>query len=89
MKATTETKQTFKANIELQKKVLGDGHPDTVLNIDSLTYMYFRQGMVKKAEELRLVGVPRERREEWEATVAKPEREGKAKRAVTSCLRTR
>jgi len=51
--------------------------------------MYFRQGKFKKAEELRGVEVAREEREEWEATVAKPERERKTKRAVTSCLRTR
>ena len=48
-----EAEELFKKNIKLQSKVLGDGQADTLLSLQCLTWIYFRQCKFQEAEELR------------------------------------
>ena len=79
----TKAEEQFKKNIKLQSKVLGDEHADTLLSLQNLTWIYFRQGKFQEAEELRGVEGAKKAWQEWEKANEEAAKEEALKQAET------
>ncbi|KAK3178504.1 hypothetical protein OEA41_000640 [Lepraria neglecta] len=79
----TEAEEQFKKNIKLQSKVLGDGHANTLLSLQYLTWIYFLQGKFQEAEELRGVEGAKKAWQEWEKAKEEAAKEEALEQAET------
>ncbi|KAL2056034.1 hypothetical protein ABVK25_003676 [Lepraria finkii] len=77
----TEAEKQFKKNDELQSKGLGDDHMDTLLNLQSLTWICFRQDKFQEAEVLRGDEGAKKAWQEWEKAKEEAAKEEALKQA--------